>query len=91
MSENHEGEPEVFPAELVEIVPAAAWQFQQMPPQPQVRQRRIRLPLLLFIATCLSTLMAGIDECDMAQLSWMAGIYSWTGICRAADDHFGLS
>ena len=36
-SENHEGEPKVFPAELVEIVPASGWQFQEMPVQPVVR------------------------------------------------------
>ena len=49
MSENYEGqlydnresEPEFFPAELVEIVPAAAWQFQEMPPQRVVRKRRV--------------------------------------------------
>ena len=62
MSENQDGEPEVFPAELVEIVPASGWQFQEEPAPPAVRRRRIRIPLLLFIATCLSTLMAGTDD-----------------------------
>ena len=69
MSENHEDEPKVFPAELVEIVPASAWQFQEMPPPQPVRKRRLRLPVLLFIATCLSTLLAGTSEADM-QLNW---------------------
>jgi membrane-associated protease RseP (regulator of RpoE activity) len=64
MHENHEGEPEVFPAELVEIVPAAAWQFEEMPPVRQIPKRRVWLPLVLFIATCLSTLLAGILSAD---------------------------
>jgi membrane-associated protease RseP (regulator of RpoE activity) len=64
MHENHEGEPEVFPAELVEIVPAAAWQFEEMPQPLPVRKRRVLLPLVLFIATCLSTLLAGILSAD---------------------------
>ena len=75
MSENREGEPKVFPAELVEIVPAAGWQFQEPPPQPVVRKRRVGLPLLLFIATCLSTLMAGMNESD-AHSSWLQD-HSW--------------
>jgi membrane-associated protease RseP (regulator of RpoE activity) len=69
MSENFEGEPKVFPAELVEIVPAAGWQFQEPPPQRVVRKRRVWLPVALFIATCLSTLMVGIGEPD-THLSW---------------------
>jgi len=69
MDENHEGEPQVFPAELVEIVPASAWQIDEMPPVRQLPKRRLKLPLLLFIATCLSTLMAGMSEPDM-HLSW---------------------
>jgi membrane-associated protease RseP (regulator of RpoE activity) len=73
MNENHEGEPAVFPAELVEIVPAAAWQFQEIPPVQPVRQRRIRLPLLLFIATCLSTLIVGVINAG-PQESWIQAI-----------------
>ncbi len=61
MTENHEGEPAVFPAEKVEIIPASEWIHDETPPVPQPRKRHLRLPLLLFIATCLSTLMAGID------------------------------
>jgi membrane-associated protease RseP (regulator of RpoE activity) len=70
MSENHEGEPKVFPAELVEIVPAAGWQYHEPPPQPMVRQRRVWLPIVLFVITCLSTLMAGMSEPD-GHISWM--------------------
>jgi membrane-associated protease RseP (regulator of RpoE activity) len=75
MSENHEDEPKTFPAELVEIVPASAWQLHEPPvPQP-IRQRRLRLPLLLFIATCLTTLMVGIDESSF-RVSWWQAIIS---------------
>lgn len=73
MSENHENEPKVFPAELVEIVPAAGWQFEEPPPQCVVRKRRARLPLLLFLATCLSTLMIGTMDAG-PQPSWMQAI-----------------
>lgn len=73
MSENHEGEPEVFPAELVEIVPAPGWQFEEMPPQRVVPKRRIGLPLLLFIATCLSTLMVGVKNAG-SQANWTQAI-----------------
>jgi membrane-associated protease RseP (regulator of RpoE activity) len=60
-SESHETEPVTFPAELVEIVPSPAWQFQQYPPPPPpVRKRRVGLPLALFIATWISTLMVGM-------------------------------
>jgi len=69
MSEYHEGEPRVFPAELVEIVPAAGWQFQEPPPQRLVRKRRVWLPLVLFVATCISTLMAGMSDPD-THSSW---------------------
>jgi membrane-associated protease RseP (regulator of RpoE activity) len=64
MSEYHEDEIKTFPAELVEIVPASAWQFQEPPPQPPVRQRRQKLPLILFIATCLTTLLAGMQPIE---------------------------
>jgi membrane-associated protease RseP (regulator of RpoE activity) len=73
MDEHHEGEPKIFPAELVEIVPAGAWQFEPPPPPRPLPKRRIRLPILLFIATCLTTLLAGIDN-SSAQLTWMERI-----------------
>lgn len=66
MSDFHEDEPKVVPAEIVEIVPAAAWQFCENPPPPPPlplppRKRKVRLPILLFIATCLTTLLAGME------------------------------
>ena len=74
MSGYHEGEPEVFPAELVEIVPAAGWQFQEPPPQRVVRKRRVWLPLVLFIATCFSTFLAGILTSG-EQSTWAEALY----------------
>jgi membrane-associated protease RseP (regulator of RpoE activity) len=73
MNENHEIEPAFFPAELVEIVPASGWQFEQMPPVLPVRQRRIKVPIALFIATCLSTFMVGMIEAE-PQDTWMQAI-----------------
>ncbi len=76
-SENHEGQPQVFPAELVEIVPAPAWQFEQYPPSPPLHQplriRRVGLPLVLFIATWISTFMAGVIDAG-PQASWSEAI-----------------
>jgi membrane-associated protease RseP (regulator of RpoE activity) len=70
MTENHENEPPVFPAELVEIIPAQSQQYIQYPPQAPVRRRRVKLPLFLFIATCLSTLITGMAESDIHS-TWM--------------------
>lgn len=50
-------EPEIIRAEVVEVTPAAPWEWQEVRPVPP--QRRWRLPLLLFVATCLSTLYVG--------------------------------
>jgi membrane-associated protease RseP (regulator of RpoE activity) len=50
-------EPDIIRAEVVEIMPGAPWEWQEVRP---VRPRRNwRLPLLLFVATCLSTLYVG--------------------------------
>ncbi|MGW8256689.1 MAG: site-2 protease family protein [Thermoguttaceae bacterium] len=62
MSDNHPNEPEVFPAEKIEIIPASQWQGVWRQPAPIKRKRRLRLPLMLFIATCLSTLLAGMQS-----------------------------
>ena len=70
--ENHEDEPNIFPAELVEIVPAPGWHFQEPPPLPAVRKRRVRLPLVLFLATCLSTFLIGMGGDESATLQQAA-------------------
>jgi membrane-associated protease RseP (regulator of RpoE activity) len=65
-------EPEIVQAELVEMAPKTPWQWQ---PVPVVRpKRRWRLPLLLFVATCLSTLLAGMEQ-RTAGDGWLAGIF----------------
>lgn len=71
--ENMETEPEVVRAELVEMSPETPWEWCEV---RAVRpQRRWRLPLLLFIATCLSTLFAGVSEEALA-VNWFAAIFS---------------
>ena len=51
-------EPEIVPAEVVmEAAPGTPWEWQEV--RPVRLRRRWRLPLLLFIATCLSTVYAG--------------------------------
>lgn len=62
------------PAEFVEIVPAAGWQIEDVQP---VRPRRWRTPLILFLATCLSTLFVGTIT-SSAGKDWLAAI--WSGL-----------
>jgi membrane-associated protease RseP (regulator of RpoE activity) len=52
-----EPEPEIVQAELVEASPGAPWEWVEV--RPARPRRRWRLHLLLFVATCLSTLMVG--------------------------------
>ena len=53
--------PEVSPPEEAYIIPTVVEEphLQAGTPPPRVLRRRLRLPLLLFIATCLSTFIAG--------------------------------
>jgi len=58
-NDNQEPEPEYVQAELVEMSPGAPWEWREVRPvQPR---RRWKLPLILFVATCLSTLLVGIE------------------------------
>jgi membrane-associated protease RseP (regulator of RpoE activity) len=60
MNHDEDYNPEIIQAELVEEVePGAPWEWREVRPV-QPRRRRVRLPLLLFVATCLSTLLAGV-------------------------------
>lgn len=60
--EQFESEPEVIQAEVVEMSPVTPWEWR---PVRAVRpRRRWRLPLLLFVATCLSTLLVGTEIAD---------------------------
>jgi membrane-associated protease RseP (regulator of RpoE activity) len=81
-SQNH-GEdyddPEIIRAEIVdEMEPGVPWEWREV--RPVRRQRRVRLPVLLFVATCLSTLLAGTGMGD-PRLGW----YAWlvTGLWYA--------
>ena len=51
-------EPEIIQAEVVEITHGEPWEWQDVRPV-RPRRRRWRLPLVLFAATCLSTLFVG--------------------------------
>jgi len=65
-----EYEPQFVHAELVGVSPGAPWEWQEV--HPVRPRRRWRLPLLLFAATCLSTLLAGGAEASLAE-GWWAG------------------
>jgi membrane-associated protease RseP (regulator of RpoE activity) len=54
---NMESAPEIVQAELVEMSPATPWEWQ--PVRVSRPRRRWRLPLLLFVATCLTTFLVG--------------------------------
>ncbi len=59
-NDDQEPEPEYVQAELVEMSPAAPWEWREVRPvQPR---RRWKLPLILFVATCLSTFVVAIPE-----------------------------
>src|SRR3989304_5061860 len=73
MSEHNQGEPEVFPAERIDILSPSTGQFDQVPPIRLLPKRRLWLPLVLFIATCLSTLMVGVDNASL-QVSWAQAV-----------------
>jgi membrane-associated protease RseP (regulator of RpoE activity) len=69
-------EPEIVPAEVVmEAAPGTPWEWQEV--RPVRPRRRWRLPLLLFVATCLSTVYAGgWDEWGTGDLTTAL----WTGL-----------
>ncbi len=52
-----DGEPEIIQAEIVDMEPVGPGQWREV--RPVRPQRRWRLPAMLFVATCLSTLLAG--------------------------------
>jgi membrane-associated protease RseP (regulator of RpoE activity) len=59
--DSEENDAGVLRAEIVdEMQPGAPWQWREV--RPVRPRRRVRLPVLLFIATCLSTLMAGMSD-----------------------------
>jgi len=66
--DNLDSDQDIIRAEVVEVMPGAPWQWQEV--RPVRPRRRWRPPLLLFVATCLSTWLAGIDLQD----GWRAGL-----------------
>ena len=70
-------EPEIIQAEVVEdeLGTSRPWQ-QARPPRLPRPQRRLGLPLALFAATCLSTLLVGTQIGDRADwlTNWLAGL-----------------
>ncbi len=69
MNDNQEPEPKYVHAELVEEVPGIPWQWREVR-AVRPRERRWRLPLLLFVATCMSTLLVGTQVSDEG--TWLA-------------------
>ena len=71
--EGNDYDPEIIRAEIVEegeMEPGAPWEWREVRPVP--RQRRVRLPVLLFIATCLSTWVAG--AISSSESGWLAAL-----------------
>ena len=71
MTDDAGSEPEIIQAELVEMSPGAPWEWQEVR-FVQPRRRRRLLPVLLFIATCLSTLLVGMG--DPEEAGWLAAL-----------------
>lgn len=68
---NPEAEPEAIQAELVEVLHGAPWEWHEV--RPLRPRRRWRLPVLLFIATCLSTWWAGTEMVG-PQDGWLSNL-----------------
>jgi membrane-associated protease RseP (regulator of RpoE activity) len=66
--DNLDSDQDIIRAEVVEVMPGAPWEWQEV--RPVRPRRRWRLPLLLFAATCLSTWLVAIDLKD----GWWAGL-----------------
>jgi membrane-associated protease RseP (regulator of RpoE activity) len=70
---------EIVPAEVVlEMAPGAPWEWQEV--RPVRPRRRWKLPLLLFVATCLSTLYVGAWD-DLKKGDLVAAL--WGGLWYA--------
>ncbi len=69
-------EPEIIQAEVVqEVEPGTPWAWQEFrPPRPRPRHGR-RLPAMLFVSTCLSTLWIGTQIGDKPR-DWMAAWFA---------------
>lgn len=79
MQNNPANDSEIIPAEVVvEMAGSAPWQWHEV--RPVVHRRRWKLPLVLFVVTCLSTFAAGATKHWLNQ-QWIAGI--WEGLAYA--------
>jgi membrane-associated protease RseP (regulator of RpoE activity) len=70
-SNQTEAEPPLVQAEVVEMSAGAPWEWQEV--RPVRPRRRWRLPLLLFVATCFTTVFAGGAEVGLVE-GWWAGL-----------------
>lgn len=70
MNQGEDNDEEIIRAELVddEMEPGAPWEWREV--RPVQRKRRWRLPILLFVATCLSTLYAGMENSAILGTDW---------------------
>jgi membrane-associated protease RseP (regulator of RpoE activity) len=58
---DEEDDPEIIRAEIVdEMEPGAPWEWREV--RPVRRQRRVLVPVILFVGTCLSTLVVGLGD-----------------------------
>jgi membrane-associated protease RseP (regulator of RpoE activity) len=71
MTDDAGSEPQIVQAELVEMSPGAPWERQEVRAVRPRRRRRL-LPLLLFVATCLSTLLVAMG--DPEQTGWLTAL-----------------
>ncbi|MCE5303835.1 MAG: site-2 protease family protein [Planctomycetaceae bacterium] len=66
--------PELVQVETAEMSAGAPWEWVDV--RPVRPRRRWRLPLLLFLATCLTTLLAGASGKVWIEEGWLAGLIS---------------
>ena len=64
-------EPEIIQAEVVEVEPGTPWEWREVRRRAARGRARWRLPAVLFVATCLSTLLVGTQIGDR-QADWLA-------------------
>jgi membrane-associated protease RseP (regulator of RpoE activity) len=80
MDESQRDEEAILPARVIDIIAPDGVEYRQAPPAYRRPARRNLRPLLLFIATCLSTLLVGIlkdlGQYDLYEVLWRGFLYS---------------
>jgi membrane-associated protease RseP (regulator of RpoE activity) len=72
MDETYESQSKIVPAEVVEILPPdMRVSGSYLPPSRQFPPRRILRPVILFIATCLSTFYVALPFQEIGTKGWM--------------------